>query len=178
MIIVKTSNGDVFLNEKEYKTIPHNKEMRTVILVKDIGQMQTKTDVIENVEAIRYISDAQPLDYTDRGSLLTMYRELVELQESWIKAILNTRGIERINRPVFFQLLYDIVDQKELPSKCNWEFLHTAACNCTNMYDEIKGRIEECYAEEERIRKEIHKLLNHVKQSEQMPQPGVRQQEK
>ena len=60
MIIVKTKNGDHFINDKAVIKVEHNKERATVTCYADKGIYSH----IENVEQVVYTSDAQPVVYT------------------------------------------------------------------------------------------------------------------
>lgn len=69
MIIVKTTNGDVFLNEREFFDIEHLKEKCEVRTLQRLAHSVLPGEhVIKNVEQVRYVSDATPLDYKDHGS--------------------------------------------------------------------------------------------------------------
>lgn len=64
MIIVKTKNGDHFINDKAVIKVEHNKERATVTCYADKGIYS----YIENVEQVVYTSDAQPVEWKDEGS--------------------------------------------------------------------------------------------------------------
>ena len=63
MIIVKTKNGDSFINDKKMEVITHDKGTRHVYFYN--GQ---HSESIDKVESVNYFSDAQPTSYCDRGS--------------------------------------------------------------------------------------------------------------
>ena len=64
MIIVKTKNGDRFINDKAFKTVEHDKEKAVVNAYGDEGVFFH----IEDVEEIIYNNDAQPIRWNDEGS--------------------------------------------------------------------------------------------------------------
>ena len=64
MIIVKTKNGDHFINDKAVTMVEHNKEKAIVACYADKGIYS----YIKNVEQVVYISDAQPVEWKDDGS--------------------------------------------------------------------------------------------------------------
>ena len=64
MIIVKTKNGDRFINDKAFKTVEHDKEKAVVNAYGDEGVFFH----IEDVEEIIYNNDAQPINWKDEGS--------------------------------------------------------------------------------------------------------------
>ena len=66
MIIVKTKNGDRFINDKAVTMVAHDKEKAVVNAHGDNGAYYH----IEDVEAIIYTNDAQPTSWKDEGSAI------------------------------------------------------------------------------------------------------------
>ena len=64
MIIVKTKNGDRFINDKAVTMVEHDKEKAVVNAYGDKGVFFH----IEDVEAVIYNNDAQPINWKDEGS--------------------------------------------------------------------------------------------------------------
>ena len=64
MIIVKTKNGDRFLNDRAFQTVEHDREKAVVNAYGDKGVFFH----IEDVEAVIYNNDAQPVNWKDEGS--------------------------------------------------------------------------------------------------------------
>jgi hypothetical protein len=64
MIIVKTKNGDRFINDKAFRTVEHYKEKAVVNAYGDEGVFFHT----EDVEEIIYNNDAQPMQWKDEGS--------------------------------------------------------------------------------------------------------------
>ena len=93
MIIIKTKNGDVFLNEKEVIYVEHEKKNKRVY----ISAQNRNIGNIENVESVTFISDTEPIKYKDEGS------EVVNL-----KAQAKERE-ENINK--VWNLMFDIKDK-------------------------------------------------------------------
>lgn len=91
MIIVKTKNGDVFINEKEYMEIRHLKDACKVVFhQKDEGTLMKRfpdMNEITDVEQVRYLSDIQAIDYIDKGNKLERYNELVNNFIAMIKLL-------------------------------------------------------------------------------------------
>ena len=77
MIIVKTSTGDVFLDEKTYFYIEHVKSERMIN-----GKRNGADLTLYNVESVRYINDAQATDYKDEGSELENMTTKADLLEA------------------------------------------------------------------------------------------------
>lgn len=72
MIIVKTNNGDRFINNDKTIQVIHNKEKATVEVypAEWIGRNPPHPlyYLIENVESVTYVSDVQAVNYKDEGS--------------------------------------------------------------------------------------------------------------
>ena len=78
MIIVKTKNGDHFINDKAVIKVEHNKDRATVTCYADNGIYS----YMENVEQVVYISDAQPVEWKDEGSELeTLKKQLKDISQ-------------------------------------------------------------------------------------------------
>ena len=78
MIIVKTKNGDHFINEKSVIEVQHDREKAVVNCYGANGYFSHH----EDVEGIIYTNDAQPTSWKDEGSeIQRMKKELDELRE-------------------------------------------------------------------------------------------------
>ena len=66
MIIVKTTTGTHFVNEKLMKRVWHDKESFKVW----ITQLDGSVDSILHVAQVTFVSDAQPMEYNDDGSII------------------------------------------------------------------------------------------------------------
>lgn len=78
MIIVKTKNGDIFLNESDYSKIEHKTNEHQLIISEYVaGEHQQ----IDDVETVRFISHAQTADITSTGSEVAKLTKQVELLE-------------------------------------------------------------------------------------------------
>ena len=67
MIIIKTNNGDVFVNEKTTHIVEHNRENKTVVIRNPQYKLNS---TIHDVEAVIYTNDAQPTSWKDEGSAI------------------------------------------------------------------------------------------------------------
>lgn len=65
MIIVKTKNGDCFINDKAVTIVEHNKENATVSYFCDETGY---TGHINDVEGVIYNNESQPISWQDNGS--------------------------------------------------------------------------------------------------------------
>ncbi len=82
MIIVKTKNGDCFINDKTVTIVEHNKENATVSYFCDETGY---TGHINDVEGVIYNNESQPISWQDNGSeiermeaMLSEYKEFVD----------------------------------------------------------------------------------------------------
>lgn len=71
MIIIKTKNGDRFVNDKQMLCSEHNKEKQVFDAYFHDGLVRPYRDV----ELVRYISDVQAVDIVDKGSELEAVAE-------------------------------------------------------------------------------------------------------
>jgi hypothetical protein len=79
MIIVKTKNGDRFINDKAVTMVAHDREKAVVNAHGENGAYYH----IEDVEGIIYNNDAQPITWTDEGSEVERLKESLEKQREW-----------------------------------------------------------------------------------------------
>ena len=64
MIIIKTKNGDHFINEKNIIEVVHDKKKKTASYYGSNGAFNN----INDVECVTFVSDTQALMYEDKGS--------------------------------------------------------------------------------------------------------------
>lgn len=84
MIIVKTKNGDSFINDKAVTIVEHNKEKATVRFICD---KTGNTGNIYNVECVIYNNESQPISLEENGSEIERLKaKLDEYQEFIYKA--------------------------------------------------------------------------------------------
>ena len=79
MIIVKTKNGDRFINDKAVTMVEHDREKAVVNAYGDKGVFFH----IEDVEGIIYTNDAQPTSWKDEGSEIQRLRKSLDEQREW-----------------------------------------------------------------------------------------------
>ena len=73
MIIVKTKNGDVFVNEKEALTVMHNRRCG-IVSVRYAGKDVPDFRILD-VEGVIYTNEAQPTKWMTEGSQIEKMRE-------------------------------------------------------------------------------------------------------
>ena len=71
MIIVKTKNGDVFVNEKATHVVQHDRENKCVVIR---SHKEGPNCVVKDVESIIYNNEAQPTQWMDEGSQIEKMR--------------------------------------------------------------------------------------------------------
>jgi hypothetical protein len=79
MIIVKTKNGDRFINDKAVTMVEHDREKAVVHVHGDKGMFFR----IEDVEGIIYNNDAQPIHWKDEGSEIQRLKKANEELSEW-----------------------------------------------------------------------------------------------
>ena len=78
MIIVKTKNGDRFINDKAVIMVEHLRDKAVVNAYGDKGLYY----IVEDVEGVIYTNDAQPTSWRDEGSVLAKQdKELSEARK-------------------------------------------------------------------------------------------------
>lgn len=86
MIIVKTNNGDRFVNEAETLQVCHNKDKAEVeVWPSRWGNQQQVPQyfVITHVEAVIYTSDAQAIEWKDEGSEVEELKKKLNDRLEW-----------------------------------------------------------------------------------------------
>ena len=79
MIIVKTKNGDHFINEKAVTEVTHDREHATASYYGANGCFNN----IADVEGIIYTNDAQPTSWKDEGSEIQRLMKSLDEQREW-----------------------------------------------------------------------------------------------
>ena len=79
MIIVKTKNGDHFINEKAVTEVKHDREKAVVDCWGANGYYSHHDDV----EGVVYTNDAQPTSWTDEGSEIERLKKKLDEHMEW-----------------------------------------------------------------------------------------------
>jgi hypothetical protein len=135
MIIVKTSNGDVFINDKVTIIVAHDREAKKV----HVQTNENWVDPIENVEGVIYTNDAQPTSWQDEGSTIQRLRETIDKLE---KEVDDANALSRFSRQAYMQLA-KVVDRlrSQLQMKENarsWDDIECCLASADKSLDEIK----------------------------------------
>ena len=76
MIIIKTKNGDIFVNDKEIVTVTHNRDERIVDIRKG-----SENECIGFVENVTYINDKSGSEWEDNGlHVAQLQRQLADIK--------------------------------------------------------------------------------------------------
>lgn len=94
MIIIKTSNGDMFVNEKETQMVQHDKANKMVVIR---SRKEGLNCNIKDVESVIYTNADQTVKYEDQSKyILSMYDEYIGMQNeiARLRAKLRDYGCE------------------------------------------------------------------------------------
>ena len=101
MIIIKTKQGDIFVNDKEMVNVTHNRELHTADIHdgKGVGIL-CRNPLIEHVESVIYINEQTAKEWKDSGSELEYLRKekdslKLELQ---CQTVISKRAKERLRQ--------------------------------------------------------------------------------
>jgi hypothetical protein len=85
MIIIKTSNGDVLVNDQQMKMVEHDHANHVVRVTDTNGTMglamRHPYATIEHVEGIIYTNNAQPTEWKDEGSFVKSLQGIIDRQK-------------------------------------------------------------------------------------------------
>ena len=93
MIIIKTSNGDVLVNDQQMKMMEHDHANHVVRLIDASGTMPLRMRhpyaTIEHVEEVIYTNEAQPTERKDEGSLVKSLQDIIDKQKNDLRLLGN-----------------------------------------------------------------------------------------
>lgn len=82
MIIIKTTNGDQFINDATVNRVAHNRDTHTVTIHKGtVGTFEYAEHTIEHVEGVIYTNEAQATSWSDEGSLIKKMQDVIDKQK-------------------------------------------------------------------------------------------------
>ena len=145
MIIVKTKNGDRFINDKAVRMVEHDREKAEVNAFGDEGWYSH----IEDVESVLYTNDAQPTSWNDEGSEIQRLKATIEKKE---KEMSQTYEHFAYIREWFFiyQNAFDIIKDAVLRSKngskCEDSVINAIIDEAEKKYEESEKRFKEVRA--------------------------------
>lgn len=145
MIIIKTNNGDVFVNEKTTHFVKHDRENKTVVIRNPQYKLNS---TINDVEGVIYTNDAQPTSWKDEGSEIQRLKAAIEEQDKEYRRMLEH---SRFMREWFmiYQDAFDDIKAIEAEQKEN-KFIHASSVEIIDRaekkYEESQKRFEKARA--------------------------------
>ena len=82
MIIIKTQDGDVMVNEKAIRTVTQKKNERLAFIISTHG-----SETIKDVDSVLYFSDAAAIQYKDEGSEVASLQQRCNEREVYIEQL-------------------------------------------------------------------------------------------
>ena len=145
MIIIKTKNGDRFINDKAVRMVEHDREKAEVNAYGDEGWYSH----FEDVEGVLYTSDAQPTSWNDEGSEIQRLKAVIEKKE---KEMSQTYEHFAYIREWFFiyQNAFDVIKDAVLRSKngskCEDSVINAIINEAEKKYEESEKRFKDVRA--------------------------------
>lgn len=114
MIIVKTKNGDIFINDKMMAAVEHVKDKAVVNCYgKECNGL---CRIIENVEAVMYANDAQPASWKDEGSEIQWLKQELDVYKEKYTNLLSESIVAERERTTLKEQLKSF-EEKASPDK-------------------------------------------------------------
>lgn len=145
MIIVKTKNGDRFINDKAVTVVKHDRENAVVNAYDDKRCLLE----IKDVESVIYTNDAQPTEWKDEGSEIQRLKAIIEKKEKELSQLYEHSGYMREWFFIYQNAFYDIknaVFRSKNGSKCEDYVIDALIDNAEKKYKESQKRFEEVRA--------------------------------
>lgn len=118
MIIVKTKNGDRFINDKAVTMVEHDREKAVVNAYGANGDRDVFFH-IEDVEGIIYNNDAQPTEWKDEGSEIQRLKAIIEKKEKEFSQLCEHFGYVRDWFMIYEEAIILIKDQSKQAEREN-----------------------------------------------------------
>ena len=145
MIIVKTKNGDRFINDKAVRMVEHDREKAEVNAFGDEGWYSH----IEDVESVLYTNDAQPTSWKDEGSEIQRLKAVIEKKEKEMSRTYEHFGYIREWFFIYqnaFDIIKDAVLRSKNGSKCEDSVINAIIDEAEKKYEESEKRFKEARA--------------------------------
>ena len=142
MIIVKTKNGDRFINDKAVTMVEHDREKAVVTAYRDDGASYN----INDVEGIIYTNEAQPTSWKDEGSEIHRPKATIEKKDKEFDQMLEHSRFMREWFFIYQNAFYDIknaVLRSKNGSKCEDLVIESLIDVAEKKYQESQKRFEE-----------------------------------
>ena len=115
MIIVKTKNGDRFINDKAMTMVEHDREKAVVTAYRDDGASCN----IKDVEGIIYTNDAQPMEWKDEGSEIQRLKAELENEKKRYSQLCELFGYVREWLMIYEDAIISIKDRAQQAEREN-----------------------------------------------------------
>ena len=142
MIIVKTKNGDRFINDKAVTIVAHDREKSVVNAHGENGAYYH----IEDVDGIIYTNEAQPTQWMDEGSEIQRLKAVIEKKEKELSQMCEHFGYIRewffIYQNAFDDIKNAVLRSKN-GSKCEDSVIDALIGDAEKKYKESQKRFEE-----------------------------------
>ena len=132
MIIINTTNGDVFVNGKLTQIVQHDKQNKMVVIRSSKDGLNCN---IQNVEGIIYANDAQPMSWQDEGSALEKARKDNEEKRDTIQRLRQEK------KAVMDDLLHFAYDMEQLVCKYHAELSTNVSVLIQKPALELKSKV-------------------------------------
>lgn len=145
MIIIKTKNGDCFINDKAVTMVSHDREKAKVNVYGDKGLLYE----IKDVESVLYTNDTQPTSWNDEGSEIQRLKAIIEKKEKELSQLYEHSCYMREWFFIYQNAFYDIknaVFRSKNGSKCEDSVIDAIIDNAEKKYKESQKRFEEVKA--------------------------------
>ena len=142
MIIVKTKNGDQFINDKAVTMVEHDREEAVVNAYGEKGAYYH----IEDVEGIIYTNDAQPTLWKDEGSEIQRLKATIEKKDKENEQMYEHSRFMREWFFIYQNAFYDIknaVLRSKNGSKCEDSVINALIEQAETKYQESQKRFDE-----------------------------------
>ena len=145
MIIVKTKNGDRFINDKAVTVVEHDRENTEVNAYSDKRCLFN----IKDVEGVIYANDAKPTSWKDEGSEIQQLKATIEKKDKEYDQMMEYLRFIRECFFIYQNAFYDIknaVFRSKNGSKCEDSVIDALINEAEKKYKESQKRFEEVRA--------------------------------
>ena len=143
MIIVKTLNGDKFINDKATMAVLHDKAKKEVAVVSLDGSNISRA--ITDVEFVAYVNDAQPTSWQDEGSHVEELKKVIDKLRDEIEMTEKVKNLFRRDVYHVNHLISEIGNQLNYKNENRtWEYIE-------RIFKEVEENMDKNQQERQRI---------------------------
>lgn len=133
MIIVTTNKSTIFINDKDTITIDYVKDKKKVVV---IYRELDENEIIDNVVAVRYVTDATPADNTEVDPDVVRENNILQLQITKNNNFINYLRRQHITYADAIDDIYRTSTSKDVNHKTAREHIIKLCENCISKCDE------------------------------------------